>query len=133
MAGGVWRGLVFGELFVLDVEAALAGEEQSVAGSASGKNAIHHVDAEAGVLLDFVGVADAHDVARLVFGQERQDFRDHFESELARLADAEAADGVTVEVHFDEALGALAAKIAVHAALDDSEEGLGAGVRAIPP
>src|ERR1017187_9775327 len=28
-------------------------------------------------------------------------------------------------VHFDEALGALAAEIAIHAALDDAEEGLG--------
>jgi len=95
-------------------------------GGAGGENAIHHVDTEAGVLLDFVGIADAHDVARLVFGQERQNFRDHFEGELARLANAETTDGVAVEIHFDEALGALAAKIAIHAALNDGEEGLGA-------
>ena len=124
LAGGVGRGLVFCELFVLDVEAALAGEEQSVAGGTGGKNAIHHVDSHAGVELDFVGVADTHDVARFVFGQERQDFRDHFEGELTRLADTEAADGVAVEIHFDEAFGALAAEIAIHTALDDSEEGL---------
>ena len=130
-AGGIGRGLVLSKLLVLDVEAALAGEEQSVAGGAGGKNAIHHVDAEAGVLLDFVGVADAHDVARLVFGQQRQNFRDHFKCQLARLADAEATDGVAVEVHLDEAFGALAAEIAVHAALNDSEEGLRAGF-AIP-
>jgi hypothetical protein len=123
-AGGVGRGLVFGELFVLDVEAAFAGEEQAVAGGAGGQNAVHHVDAHAGVLLDFVGVADAHDVARLVFGQQRQNFGDHFKGQVARLADAEAADGVAVEVHFDEALGALAAEIAIHAALNDSKEGL---------
>ena len=133
LAGGVGRGLVFSELFVLDVEAALAGEEQSVAGGAGGENAIHHVDAEARVLLDSVGVADTHDVARLVFGKQRQNFRNHFKCQLARLADREAADGVAVEVHFDEALGALAAEIAVHAALNDSEDGLGLRVRAIPP
>ena len=104
-----------------------------MAGGAGGKNAIHHVNAEARILLDFVGVADTHDVARLVFGQQRHDFRDYFEGELARLADAEAADGVAVEVHFNETLGALAAKIAVHAALDDAEEGLGVGaVRSHP-
>jgi hypothetical protein len=124
LAGGVGRGLVFSELFVLDVEAALAGEEQGVAGGAGGKNAIHHVDAHSSVLLDFVGVADAHDVARLVFGQQRQHFRDHFEGELAGLANAEPADGVAVEVHFDEALGALAAEIAVHAALNDAKKAL---------
>ena len=94
-----------------------------MARGAGGQHAIHHVDAHARVLLDLVGIADAHDVARLVFGQERQNFGDHFEGELARLADAEAADGVAVEVHFDEALGALAAEIAVHAALDDAEAG----------
>ena len=36
LAGGVGRGLIFGELFVFDVEAALAGEEQSVAGGTGG-------------------------------------------------------------------------------------------------
>ena len=101
-------------------------KSSAVARGAGGQHAIHHVDAQARVLLDLVGIADAHDVTRLVFGQQRQNFRDHFEGEFARLADAEAADGVAVEVHFNEALGALAAEIAVHAALDDAEEGLGA-------
>ena len=126
VAGGIGRVLVFGVLFVLDVEAALAGEEQRVARGAGGQHAIHHVDAHARVLLDLIGIADAHDVARLVFGQQRQHFGDHFQGQFARLADAEAADGVAVEVHFNESLGALAAEIAVHAALDDAEEGLGA-------
>ena len=124
IAGGIGRDLVFGVSFVFDVEAAFAGEEQAVAGGAGGQHAIHHVHAHARVLLDLVGVADAHHVARLVLGQQRQHLGDHFEGQLAGLADAEAADGVAVEVHFDEALGALAAEIAVHAALDDAEEDL---------
>ena len=122
LAGGVGRGLILCILFVLDVEAALAGEEESVASGAGRKNAIHHVNTHAGVLLDFVGIADTHDVARLVFGQERQNFRNHFKCQVTRLADAEAADGVAVEVHFNEALGALAAEIAMHAALNDCKQ-----------
>ncbi len=128
-ACGIGRVLVFCVLFVLDVEAAFAGEEQRVAGSAGGKNAVHHVDTEAGVLLDLVGIADAHDVTRLVFGQEWENLGNHFESQLARLANAQTADSVADEVHFNEALGALAAEIGVHAALDDGEEGLCAGVQ----
>jgi len=124
-AGGVGRRLIFSELFVLDVEAAFAGEEKGVARGAGGKDTVHHVDAHAGVLLDLVGVADSHDVAGLVFGQERENFGDDFESELARFADAEAADGVAVEVHCSELLGALAAKVAIHAALDDTKKALG--------
>ena len=59
-------------------------------------------------------------------GQQRQHLGDHFQREVARLAHAQAADGVAVKVHLDEAFGALAAQVAVHAALDDAEQGLGA-------
>ena len=68
IASWVGRVLVFCVLLVLDVEAALAGEKQAVARGAGGQNAVHHVDAHARILLDFVGIADAHHVARLVFG-----------------------------------------------------------------
>ncbi len=77
-AGGVDRsgiGLVF---FALDVhadDAAGAGltgvgctEEQTVTAGAGWEDAVHHVDAHAGVLRDFVGIADAHDVAGFVGG-----------------------------------------------------------------
>ena len=129
VAGGVGWALILGVFLALDVDAAFAGEEQAVAGGSGGQDAIHHVDAEACVLLDLVGVADTHNVARLVGREKGQDLGDHFEGEVAGLAYAEAADGEAVEagagvVHFNEALGALAAEVAVHAALDDAEEGL---------
>ena len=129
LAGGVGLSLIFSVLFAFDVEAAFAGEEQAVARGAGGQDAVHHVDAHARVLLDLVGVADTHNVARLVGREKGQDLGDHFEGEVAGLAYAEAADGEAVEagagvVHFNEALGALAAEVAVHAALDDAEEGL---------
>jgi hypothetical protein len=44
--------------------------------------------------------------------------------QLARLAHAQPADGVAVEVHLHQALGAFAAQIAVHSALHNAEEAL---------
>jgi len=70
----IGRILIFGVLFVLDIDATLAGEEQAVSRGSGGQHAIHHVHAHARVLLDLVGVADSHDVARLVGGQQGQDF-----------------------------------------------------------
>src|SRR5580698_7106764 len=122
IAGRVRRALVFSVLFTLDVEPAFAGEKQAVARGARGQHAIHHVHAHARILLDFVWIADAHDITRLVIRQKRKDFGDHLQRQVARLAHAEAANGVAVEVHLDKALGALAAQVAVHAALDDAEE-----------
>jgi len=133
VAIGVGRPLVFGIAFAFDVQPAFAGEEQAVAGGAGGQHAVHHVHAHAGVLLNLVGVADAHDVARLVLGQQRQDLGDHLQGQVAGLADAEAADGVAVKIHFNETLGALAAEVAVHAALHDTEEGLRAAAQLIVP
>ncbi len=128
LAGGIGRALILGILFALDVEAAFAGEEQAVARGAGGQDAIHHVDTHASVLLDFVGVSHTHDVAGLVRREQGQDLGDHLEGEVARLANAQAADGEAIKagafmVQFDEALGALAAEVAIHAALDDAEEG----------
>jgi hypothetical protein len=114
--------LIFGVLFVLDVQAAFAGEEQSVARGAGGQHAIHHVHAHARVLLDLVGVADAHHVARLVFGQQRQGFGIISRVSSRGSPTLKPADGVAVEVHLHQALGALAAQIGVHAALDDAKE-----------
>ena len=51
---------------------------------------------------------------------------------LAALADADAADGVAVEVERDEGLGALGAEVGVASPLDDPEEGL-VGPACAPP
>jgi hypothetical protein len=82
-----------------------------VARGARRQHAIHHVHAHARILLDLVRVADAHHVARLVRRQQRQHLGDHLHRQLARLAHAEAADGVAVKVHLHQPLGALAAQI----------------------
>jgi hypothetical protein len=99
-------------------------EEQAVAARAGGQDAIHHVDTHARILLYLVGVADAHDIPGFVGGEEFEGAGDHLTRDFAGFADGEASDGVTVEVHLDEAEGGLAAEVGIHAALDDAEEGL---------
>ena len=76
-----------------------------MAGGAGGQHAVHHVHAHARVLRDLVGVADAHHIARLVARQDLEGARDHLARDLGRLADGQSADGVSVEVHLDEAFG----------------------------
>src|SRR5690242_12726487 len=49
----------------------------------------------------------------------------NFTRKCPRFADAEAADGVSVEADFNRALGGFFAQSVVHAALDDAEESLG--------
>src|SRR5690349_21279638 len=58
---------------VLDEHAAFAGVEAGMARSASGKNAIHHVDAESDVVGNLLGPPDAHEIARAIFWKKRSD------------------------------------------------------------
>ena len=66
-------------------------------------------------------------------GSSGRTSRDHLQRDLARLADAEAADGVAVEVHLDQPFGALAAQVVVHAALHDPEQALRAAIELVVP
>jgi len=104
-----------------------------VARGAGGQHAVHHLDAHAGVELDLIRVADAHHVAGLVSGQERQHLGDHLHGQLARLAHAQAPDGVAVEVHLDQPRGALAAQIAEGSTLHNSEQALPAAAQLFVP
>src|SRR5215472_12934839 len=108
VARRIGRSLVFGVLPVLDIYPALAGEEKSMARRTRRQHAIHHIHTHAGVLLDLIGIADTHYVTRLALRKQRKDLADYLEREFARLADAEPADRVTVEVHLNQPLGTLA-------------------------
>ena len=92
-----------------------------MARGAGGQDAIHHVHAHERVVNDFLGSAHAHHIARLVGGEMRQRRTQNFFRELARLAHAQAADGVSGEANFDGALGRFPAQLREHAALDDAE------------
>jgi len=133
LAGGIGRTLIFRIIFAFDVQPSLAGEQEAVARGAGGQHAVHHIHAHAGILLDLVGVADAHHVAGFAGGQQRQHFGDDLQSQIAGLAHAEASDGVAVEVHLHQALRALTAQIGVHAALHDAEEALRAPSKFVAP
>src|SRR5260370_37058413 len=93
---------------------------------AGGKDAIHHIDAELGVLDNFLRSAHAHHVTRLVLRKMSKRGLDNFAGALARLADTKPADGIAGKADLDGAFGGFFSEGEVHAALDYAEEGLGA-------
>ena len=110
---------------LLDRNFSFGSEKQAVTRGAGGQDAIHHVDAKICILDNLFGCADSHQVARLVFGKMLQRGFDDFAGEFAGLAYAEASDGISGKSDLDGALGGFFAEVAVHAALDYAEEGLG--------
>src|ERR1700727_1217726 len=127
-AATIWveRTAILGVAGLFDRHFALRSEQQAVARGAGGKDAIHHVDTQVGVFDDFLGSATGHEIARLVFGKVLKGGFDNLAREFAGLSNAETADRVAGESDFDGAEGGFAAECAVHSALDDAEEGLGA-------
>src|SRR6195256_504478 len=95
-----------------------------MARGARGENAIHHIYAEAGVFDDFLGSADAHQVARFVGGKMLERRLDYLAGQLPGLSDAEAADGVAGKIDCDGSFGGFSSQQAIHAALNYAEEGL---------
>ena len=125
-AGAIWvkRARILGIARLFDRNFSFRSEQQAVTRGPRGQDAIHHVDAQAGVLDDFLGRAHAHQVTRLVGGEMLQRGFDDLASEFARFADAQPSDGVAGKTDFDGALGGFFSELAIHAALDDAEEGL---------
>ena len=117
--------LIFDVASVLDEHAALAGVQASVAGGASGENAIHHIDAECDVISELFGAADAHEVARAIGGKKSGYFSSHFTRDIVRFADSEAAHGVTGKVEGEKLVSAFAAQVGEGGALHDAELPLG--------
>ena len=75
--------------------------------------------------------ADAHEIARTILGEQRGDFGGHFASDFVRLADGEAAHGVTGKVEIEKLAGAFAAQVGEGSALHDAELPLPSGI-AVP-
>ena len=114
---------------VLNLDVAKAGEQPAVAGVAGGHHAVEHVDAGGDARHQVFRRAHAHQVVRLVGRQTRRHVLQHAHHVFLRLADRQAADGITAK--------ALAARIGVnglqpsqrfvtqvleHAALHDAEQ-----------
>src|SRR5271167_3502254 len=125
---GVERPRILSIASLLDRDLSLGSKQQPMPRRPRGQHAIHHVDAEAGVLHDLVGCANAHHVARLIGGKVLEGSFDHFAGALARLPGAESTDGIAGEADLDSAFGGFFSEVEIHAALDDAEEGL----RAVP-
>ena len=107
---------------VLEIDRAAAGEGLAGAAGAGGQDAVEHVDAAGDGTDQVGGLADAHEVARAIVGQQRAGRVERGEHELLRLAHGQAADRVAVEADLDQALGRARSLGRVGAALDDAEQ-----------
>ena len=85
------------------------------------QHAVEHVDAAHHRLDDVVGLADAHQVARLVGGQHVDREVEAAEHRLLPLADRQPADRIAVEADVDQRVGRCAAQPLVERALLDAE------------
>src|SRR3954451_1714096 len=130
-ASVVQRTLVCGEAGVAEVEAALAREGAAGARGAGRQHAVEHVDTASDDLEHALGVADAHEVARLLLRQKACGLGRGVEHGLAVLPHAQPADRVAVEAERDELHRRTLAKLSVQTALRDREAELPRGPRQV--
>ena len=133
-AGGIDGAVVVRKTRVAEVEATLAGERRAHAAGARRQHAVEHVDAHTHTAHEGGGVADAHQVARLVLGHVLTHERcQRLEHGLVVLAHRVATDAVAWEVTALLQMAQRAqAQVQVHAALNDAKERLViAGMRLI--
>ena len=116
------RTVVIAVAEVLHADWPVGRERAAVATDARGHGAVEHIGTERDHAEELGRGADAHDVTRLVFGEERRDQADLMEHMLLGLADAHAADGVAGEIESTEFLGATDTQVVVDRALVDAEE-----------
>src|SRR5665213_1433438 len=113
----------------LDVDGSLAREGGAVAGDAGWQHAVKHIDAARDQLDHLRRRSKSHRVTSLAGWQKwlRRFHRlHHF---MLRLADAHAADGVSVEFHFNQGARTLFAQFRVRAALHNAKNRLAIGAR----
>src|SRR4051812_42662001 len=115
------RAVVFGKPRVLDIDAALAGEELPVSRIPRRHDAIEHVDTSSNAFDQVLRRSGAHEVAGMVHRQACRRPLSHFVHDVRRLADTEAANGVTLEPERDGGICTRVAEIRKYAALDDPE------------
>ncbi len=130
-AAFVQRARVARKACVAEVEPALPRERAAGARGAGRQDAVEHVDASGDHLEHALGVADPHEVARLVRRQRGGSGRRRFEHRRAVLAHAESADRVPVEVERHELLGRTLPQLGVEPALRDREAELSGRARQV--
>lgn len=124
IAGLVNGLLVAGEGGVHQVEASLRRKGGVVARQAGRQDTIEDVHAAQDTVDQIFGCADSHQVARLVFRQQRGDHIQHGVHFLFGLAHGESADGDARGVERGDELGGFRPQGRIHPTLHNPEQGL---------
>ena len=72
----------------------------AVAGIPAGHHAVKQIDTTGNRLNDVAWGANAHQVTDLILGHIGLYFADHLVHDLGGLTHGQAADGITVQIHF---------------------------------
>src|SRR5689334_17178086 len=107
---GIKRPLVLRIPRLLDRKLPFRREQQSVAGGPRGENAVHHVDAQSGILNDLLRRTNAHEVPRLILGKMLKCVLDDLAGKSPGLAHTQSADRIAREPDLDRTLSGLLAK-----------------------
>ena len=120
----VVEAIMLGPLFVHGVDPAIKRVKAVVARHAGREDAVEHIDTACNGVEDVFRVADTHEVASFVFGQQRGGVLDNGVLHLGGFTDTDSTDGDSVKGEVGYVCRAFLAHIEVHSALDDSEDGL---------
>src|SRR5579859_2333955 len=122
LAGRIKRPLVLRIPRLLDGNFALRSKQQSMPRRARGQHTIHHIHTRLRVLRDLFRSAHPHQIARLLARKMLKSGQNNFARNLARLADAKPANGITREADVNSPLGRLAPQLPIHPPLHDAEQ-----------
>src|SRR5512132_1251831 len=109
-AGRAWtarlqRLLVLAELRIADVEWTVGGERLPRASRSRRKHAIEHVNSAPNCFDDVVGLADAHQVTRLVLGKLAGSIIEASAHCVVPLAHRQSTDRIAIETDVDQRIG----------------------------
>lgn len=124
-AGSVYGLVIHLVTGVADLQIAVAREDGAVACIAGRHHAVKHVHAVGNALHQVFGRTHAHQVARLVGGQQMRRVGHDLQHLVLGLAHGDAAHGIAGEIDFQQTLQRFLAQIGVHAALHNAEQGIG--------
>src|SRR5436190_1276639 len=110
-----------------DAECAAGGERRPIARDPGRQNAIEHVHTARDQFNHLRGSPQTHSITRFVLWQKRLRVFDRLHHFRLWLADAHAADGVSIKTHADNCVGALFTDIGMATALNDAEHELAFG------
>ena len=112
----------FCPFFAEGIDSSVECVDAVVSCHAGGEYAIEHIDSGGNCVEDVLGVTDSHEVPGFVGGEEGGGVSDHWVLHYGGFADADAADGNSIEGEFGDGTGAFGSEILVDSPLDDSED-----------